>query len=171
MKKQFMIILEGPMGAGKTTISNILHQKLPRTALLGMDKIKWILSDFKKSEDYTLMNKVMLSMGKTFLEQGCNLIIDQAFWKREYVQPYIDLTNEYKIDLHFYQLEAPIEILKERAWNRPNTPGKPIVTKERIEENMKKWQGNRYDFGKTLDTTKFTSEDIVQLIIKDLNGK
>ena len=156
------------MGAGKTTISHLLHSKLPRTALLSMDKIKWILSDFQRSEDYTLVSKVIIVMGETFLEQGCNLLIEQAFWKKEYVQPYIDLANKFKVDLYFYQLEAPMKILKGRAKGRPDTPGKPPMTKKRIEENLKKWQENRYELGKTFDTTKFSSEEIAQLIIKDL---
>jgi len=168
MKRQFVIILEGPMGAGKTTISSLLHARLPRTALLGMDKIKWFLSDFQRDKDYDIISKAMLAMGKSFLEQGCNLLIEQAFWKKEYAQPYIDMADESKADLHFYKLEAPIEVLTERAKIRPNTPGKPLVTKERIEENLKKWQENRYDFGKVLDTMKYSPEEIVGLIIQDL---
>jgi predicted kinase len=168
MKKQFVIILEGPMGSGKTTISSLLHSKLPRTALLGMDKIKWFLSDFQRVEDYDLVSRVMLGMCKTFLEQGCNLLIEQAFWKKEYVQPYIDLTNEFKADLHFYQLEAPEDVLKKRAQGRPNTPQKPPVTTGRIDENLKKWQENRYEFGKNIDTEKLSPEEVVQLILQDV---
>ncbi len=169
MKKQFVIILEGPMGAGKTTIASILHPKLPRTALLSMDKIKWFLSDFERNnEDNGLISKVMLSMAKTFLEQGCNVLIEQGFWKKEYVEPYINLANEFRTDLHFYQLEAPIEVLRERAHVRPDTPGKIPLTKERIENNLKTWKENRYDLGKVFDTTEFSSEEVVKFILVDI---
>ena len=156
------------MGSGKTTISSLLHSKLPRTALLGMDKIKWLLSDFQRTNDYDLVSKVMVGMCKTFLEQGCNLLIEQAFWKKEYVQPYIDLANEFKTNLYFYQLEAPVGVLKKRAQGRPNTPKKPPVTNVRIDENIKKWQENRYEFGRNIDTEKLSPEEVVKLILQDI---
>ena len=133
-----------------------------------MDKIKWLLSDFKRENDYDMISHVMLAMGKTFLEQGGNLLIEQAFWKKEYVQPYLNLATEFKADLHFYQLVAPIDVLRKRASERPNTPNKPPVTTERIEKNLKTWKDNRYELGKTIDTTEFSVEEIVNSIIKDL---
>ena len=164
-----MIIIEGPMGAGKTTISDLLHPKLPRTAYLGMDKIKWFLSDFQRTnEDNGLVNRVMHGMAKTFLEEGCNLLIGQGFWKKEYVQPYVDLAEKMKVDLYFYHLEAPVDVLRERIKSRPDTPNKPPLTDERIEKNLKTWKENKYELGKTFDTTKFSPEEVVELIIQDL---
>ena len=103
------------MGSGKTTISSLLHSKLPRTALLGMDKIKWLLSDFQRTNDYDLVSKVMVGMCKTFLEQGCNLLIEQAFWKKEYVQPYIDLANELETGFVFLSTRGSCGSFKEKG--------------------------------------------------------
>ena len=47
-KKLFLILIDGPMGSGKTTISQILHSKLKRTAYIGLDRVKRFISDFKK---------------------------------------------------------------------------------------------------------------------------
>lgn len=159
------------MGAGKSTLSALLIPKLPRTGLLGIDKIKWFLSDFERTDaDNAIIGKVMLAMAKAFLEQDCNVLIDQAFWKIEYVQPFIDLANERGAKLHFYQLEAPVEVLRERIKNRPIKPGRPPYPEGRVENNLKLWGGNRYELGQTFDTSKVSLESIADIILQDVSG-
>ena len=48
--KKFIVILDGPMGSGKSTVGELLAKKLRRTALVNEDKIKWFISDFKRSK-------------------------------------------------------------------------------------------------------------------------
>jgi len=40
--KLFLILIDGPMGAGKTTASKLLHKKLLGTARVPLDEIKKI---------------------------------------------------------------------------------------------------------------------------------
>jgi hypothetical protein len=47
--KKFLLLLDGMTGAGKTATSDILSEKLTRTAIISMDKIKTFVSDFESS--------------------------------------------------------------------------------------------------------------------------
>jgi uridine kinase len=48
MKKPFLIIIDGPMGAGKSTVARLLQEKIGvKTALISLDVLKRIVSDYR----------------------------------------------------------------------------------------------------------------------------
>ncbi|TSC71160.1 MAG: Uncharacterized protein G01um101449_88 [Parcubacteria group bacterium Gr01-1014_49] len=167
---KFLVIIDGPMGSGKTTIGNLLHSGLKRTAILSTDKIKFFLSDFERGErDNAISAAVLMQMCREYIKHGINIVLPQGFWKKEYLEPYIKLAEENNLKLFVYQLEAPKDVLLERLRNRP----KPVLAKtpvpeEKILQNLKTWEENRYDLGKVFDTSKLSSEEIAQAILKDL---
>lgn len=171
--KQFMIIIDGPMGSGKTTIGELIHQKLKRTALLSTDRIKWFISDFKRGpEDNALTAKVMMKMCEEYTKQGINLLIPQGFWKREYIEPYLILAKENNLELFFYQLEANTDDLLGRIDKRGKAVlAKTPVPKSRIKNNIKTWAENRYELGKVFDTSKLTAMQVANKIVKEVKEK
>ena len=69
MKKPFLIIIDGPIGSGKTTVSELLHKKLRKTALISLDKIKRLVSDYKPMHKYhQLASEVGKAMVKEYLK-------------------------------------------------------------------------------------------------------
>ena len=169
--KHFLVIIDGPMGSGKTTIGKILHKELKRTVVLSSDMIKFFLSDFERGErDNAITSAVLIQMCKEYIKQGINIVLAQGFWKKEYLEPYLQMAKENNLDVLIYQCEAPEDFLLERIKNRP-TPAlaKTPVSLEHIQKNLKIWKENRYNAGKTFDVTKMTSEDVAQIILKDLN--
>jgi hypothetical protein len=104
-----LIILNGPSGAGKSTVARILWKKMGRTALVGLDEIKWLISDYKSdNHDLTLAGNIGLNMAEIFLVDGLDVIVEKAFCKQEYIQPFIDLADKLgiifpdRIRDHFY---------------------------------------------------------------------
>jgi uridine kinase len=82
LNKKFIIIIDGPMGSGKTTVATILHKKLKRTAHIGLDRIKWFISDFKRiPEDNEIIRSVVVAMTKEYLKQGISVIVEQGMRK------------------------------------------------------------------------------------------
>lgn len=166
----FLVIIDGPMGSGKTTIGKILHSKLKRTAVISSDKIKFFISDFERGErDNTITGAVLQQMCREYIKHGINIVLPQGFWKKEYIKPYIELAKENNLKLFIYQLEAPREVLIDRIKNRASQMTKP-VPQERIDQNLDSWESHRYQTEKTFDTTKFNPEDIATLILDDLKG-
>ncbi|MSR70535.1 hypothetical protein EXS62_00640, partial [Candidatus Kaiserbacteria bacterium] len=89
MKKPIIILIEGPMGSGKSTIGALIHKKLKRTALLSTDRVKRFVSDFKRGQrDNKIAAKIIFVMAEQYLKLGISLVVAQAFWKKAYIQPY-----------------------------------------------------------------------------------
>jgi predicted kinase len=169
--KQSLIIIDGPMGSGKTTIGKLLHKQLPRTVILSTDAIKWFISDFERGErDNAIAAAVLMQMSKEYIKHGLSILLPQGFWKKENLEPYIKLAEENNLKLFVYQLEAPKEILLSRIAQRPKPElATSPVPQERIVKNLQTWEDNRYQLGKILNTEQLSPEEIVQMIIKDLN--
>ena len=166
-----LIIIDGPMGSGKTTIGKLLHEKLKRTAILSTDSIKFFISDFERGErDNAISAAVLMQMCKEYIKQGIDVLLPQGFWKKEYLEPYLKLVEENRLKLFMYQLEGPRDLLLERIENRPKPElAKTTVPEERILKNLKTWEENRYELGKVFNISEFSSEQIAELILKDLS--
>lgn len=160
------------MGSGKTTIGELMHKKLKRTVLLSTDRIKWFLSDFKRGpEDNALTAKVMMKMCEEYLSLGLNLLIPQGFWKKEYVQPYLDLASKHSVKVFFYQLDAPKEVLLDRINLRGKAKlARTPVPKSRINNNLNTWAENKYELGKVFDTSKFSPEKVAKAILQEVKS-
>ncbi len=172
MNSNFVIIIEGPMGSGKSTIASILHSQLPRTALLGTDKIKDVISDFNKSdEDYYLATTIMLAMARIFLENKFSLLIPQAFLKKEYADPFIKIAEEFNVKLHFYHLHAPEDELRARIIQRAHDKNVSLPTDDKIKKNFNKWRDNHYEYGKKIDISDQSSLEVADLILRELHLK
>lgn len=168
--QKFLIIIDGPMGAGKTTIGRLIHQQLPRTAILSTDAIKFFISDFERGDrDNAITATVLMQMCREYVKQGINILLPQAFWKKEYLDPYLKLAEENDLKVFIYQLEGSKELLLNRIHNRPKPAlAKAPVSEERILENLKKWEDNRYDLGKVFNVDELSSEQIAEIILRDL---
>lgn len=172
--KQSLIIIDGPMGSGKTTIGKMLHQHLPRTAIMSTDAIKFFISDFERGErDNAIAAAVLIQMCKEYVQQGISLLLPQGFWKKEYLEPYKKIAQDHNLRFFIYQLEAPKELLLERIAQRPVPAlAKTPVPQERIVKNLATWEEHRYHEGKIFNTAEMTPEQVVKEILKDvLEGK
>ena len=160
------------MGSGKSTIGEIVHKKLKRTALINTDKIKWLLSDFKRgSRDDEINFRVLLQMCEAYLQQGINLIIPQGFWK-ERVRTFINLAKRYKAQIYIYHLDAPKLILLKRIKSREVSKDVRVpITKSRVLKNIQKWKQKKYLSGKLFETNNFSKQRTAREILEEvLNG-
>jgi len=170
--KPYMIIIDGPMGSGKTTVASLLNTKLKRTAHLSMDRIKFFVSDFRRGEeDNSMTTAVLMKMISEYIRQGINLLIAQGFWKKEYMEPYIKIAKKNNLNLFVYQLEAPRTTLLERINERSKPKeAKTQVSKDRILKNLKMWEENKFASEKAFDTSKVSAEEIIKTILKDIKN-
>lgn len=168
--KNFLVLIDGPMGSGKTTIGKILHSKLKRTAILSTDAIKFFISDFERGErDNAISAAVLMQMCKEYIRQEINIVLPQGFWKKEFIDPYMQFADENNLALFVYQLEAPKEMLLKRISNRPKpAQAKTPVPVERILKNLETWESSRYEMGKVFDTATQSAEEIADCILQDL---
>lgn len=50
----FLIIIDGPMGAGKTMVAEALFKKVKNVSIIKLDQIKRFYSDFDRNRDFGL---------------------------------------------------------------------------------------------------------------------
>lgn len=169
MQKPFIIIIDGPMGAGKTTVAKLLHLKLNRTTLLVWDEMKWLVNGLKNtSEDKNLITEIRFDIAKRFLLSGINVIVEGGFSKKERLDLYLKLAKEQNLNLLGYYFSASEEILLERALDRPKPDTeKEKISKENILENIKNYPNKEESF-ETIETDYIKVDGIVKKIVADV---
>lgn len=166
--RTFLLIIDGPMGAGKTTVAKMLHPKLKRTSHIGLDRIKVFISDFKRNpSDNKISGNIVLAMTQEYLKQGINVLIEQGL-RGEQIEVLKKIAKKHKADCFIYQLTAPRLLLQSRVLNRTQILGKPKISKARIERNYKIHLENRYIHAVVFDSEKLNPKQIANQILKEV---
>lgn len=167
--KQFILLLDGMMGSGKTTTSKFLSDKLPRTAIIGMDRVKRFISDFERGErDNTLAREIVFEMTKKYLDLGVSVIIDQAF-KLEEIEKYENLAKNKSIKCYKFQLHVFPDIAYRRVVERQKDY-EDKVPGERIKQNISLFNPRENMGFIKIDTLNLKENEPSDIIIKELEG-
>lgn len=120
MKK--LIVIRGPLGVGKTTVSKILAQNL-HAKYISLDQImddnKLIAPDADgiPLESYLKTNEIILNIAN---ESKDSLIIDGCFYYQEQID---DLKSKFDNDVVFFTLISDVRKCIERDSKRPKVYG------------------------------------------------
>lgn len=162
------------MGAGKSTIGELLGKKLKHTAVFGEDRIKWFITDFRRTlRNNAIVRSVMIEMCKEYLKQGINLVVTQGFSRTHRpLDPFVKMAKANNAKLLLYHLNAPRQTLLKRLDDRKKTksPARIPIAQSRIHRNLRYWNKNRYNHGKEIATDKMNAKQVVNQILKDLKS-
>ena len=169
MKKPNLIIIDGPIGSGKSTVANLLHEKMKRTAIIRLDRIKHLLSDYNdSSEILQLAADVGEAMTKEYIKNNINVIVEKAFTREEFLKSFIKKIEK-NSKVYIYQLHAPINLRKERVKNRSiPKDAKKRPTEDKIRRNTKHFQKFRYKNAIEFDSSKLTAKQIANKMLRDI---
>ena len=166
--RNFLLILDGPTGAGKTTAANAVHPLFPRTALLGMDRVKWAISHYKRiSRNNAIVNDVIFAMTKEFLKHHLNVIVEQGF-REGVVEAYQSLGNKLGVKVVTIQLTASRKVLLSRIVARRKTAEAlqhPLLPMSRILRNIRRHGAKRPIRGLVVDTTLLRPRQVAAIIV------
>lgn len=165
MKKPFCILIDGMTGAGKTTVANLLSEKLSRTANIGMDKVKRFISDFQRvPKDNRIACDIVFTMTQEYLKRNISVIVEQPFQKGE-IEKYETLALTQNIPIYKVQLHTtPTTALKRVVSRQKDWKNK--VPKERINRNIRKFRIRREKSFIVINTTKQTPKAVATKILK-----
>ena len=158
------------MGSGITTVAKLLHAKLKRTAHLGLDRIKWFISDFKRlPADNEIVRNVVVAMAKEYLKVGINVMIEEDM-RKERIEALKRTAKRYHAKCLVYRLEAPKDSLFKRIRKSPKLSGKPKVSNARIERNYRAHMQYKHQGATIFDVEKMSARQVAGRILDDLVG-
>ncbi len=123
----FYVIIRGPLGCGKTTISERLS-KILKAEHIAIDRVLDDHNLTKDKEDgyisersFLRANVIILPKAKSFLEKGVPVIFDGNFYRKSQVD---DLIKKLDFPHYIFTLKAPLEVCIGRDSKRPKPHGK-----------------------------------------------
>ena len=166
------------MGAGKTTVSKLLNERLEGTARIALADVKRFISGFEKDHKYNkISQEIILVIADEYLKRGISVIVEWAM-KKERVETFIEIAKKYEARFFVYLLDAPRELLIQRVKNRTalllDKSELPEQNIKNIEENFEKNYSfhveNRYKDAVVLGSEKLAPEQIVEHILGQINN-
>lgn len=168
---QFLVVLRGAPASGKTTISKKLRNFEKRIAWLKVDNFKDFFSD-DSSEALEYVNGSATATLKYLLDQGFSIVMDGVFQDTKEIDEVVNYAKGTGIKNIVYQIQCPLEVLKERDRNREGVRegfrkplGDDVITK--IYETL---ESNIYPNCLPLDTEHLTIDECVDKIQYDVSN-
>jgi len=129
-----IILLDGPKGAGKTSVSALLAKGMHDLSVLSLDVERRALPD--KGKGRTELNKeafeIIIKKAKNLLGGGHNIVVDCGLLK-ERIQRFDGLSQENDTKLYKFFLKASHDSLLGRVRSRDRASGNDTNV-ERFEE-------------------------------------
>lgn len=170
MKENFICLITGPMGVGKSSTSKVLAEKFEKSAYIKVDHIrKMIIGGYigPGDENFYIQEKLGIkntcALANNYLEAGFNVFIDDVMGK-EKLQQYVEFFPNRKIEA--FLLLPSIEVTLERFNGRG---GATEVLEKRTRhlhdqftllKNETNW--------KVIDSSNFTLEETVEKIYNQI---
>ena len=160
--KNYLILLDGPKGAGKSTLSALLEINLPNTKFFGIDKERNLLErtgSIKDDNEHAF--QAILKKLKTVFEQGKNAVIDCGVTERR-LDMLEAMAKEYDLVFHKFSLTAPYDVLRSRVEERAKLKGKKFDL-QRFDVIHKALQAKSLDGFCIIDSDKLTPQEMFEV--------
>ena len=174
--KLFLLILDGPMGTGKTTVSKLLHKKLEGTALISLSDVKKLIFGHEKDHAYNKSSQeIILVMVNEYLKLGISVIAEWAM-RKDRVEAFKKIASKNSAKFFIYQLAGPKTLLLRRVKERTRILlDKKVLPKRNIANIEKNFEShhlfhaeNKYNRAIILNSEKLSASQITNKILKDI---
>ena len=126
-KKSYFIIIRGPLGSGKSTITQKIA-KILRAEYIPIDRIldEHNLTNDKEEgyisqKSFLKANKIIIPRVKKKLQQGIPVVFDGNFYWKSQIE---NLIKKLNFPHYVFTLKVPLKICVERDRKRPKSHGK-----------------------------------------------
>ncbi len=163
MKKPYYIIIRGPLGIGKSTISEKLSKKLNAKyvaydRILDENNIEEWEDGYVSIRSFLKANEIASKKAKKLLDKGKAVIFDGNFYFKEQIE---DLINKLDFPHYVFTLKAPLKVCITRDSKR-----KKIHGKDATEEVYRK--STSFKYGEIIDTNNKSVEEVINEIMERL---
>jgi len=171
MRENFICLITGPAGAGKSSVTKALAKKFPRSVVINVDRIRgMIVGGYKKPWPYDDEAELQLSLcaknaceiANNFLDKGFKVFIDDLVGRKllEQYSEYFKNDN-FKTFLLLPSLESLLKRFDKRGSNEELRTRTHDLHKSFLEKSDKlNW--------KIIDSSNLTLEETVEEIYKQI---
>lgn len=155
-----IIILNGPINSGKTTVAKILWEKIPNLAHIEIDKIREFIDWMENKPSWEISFLTALSVAKEFLKKDLNVLITYHISDKGYrqIKKYLEPIDK---DIFAFTFLPPIyQILTNRGTRELNE-----WERQRIKETYEK-ENYKVSYGKTIDNSMQTPQETADYIFE-----
>lgn len=174
MEKLFIILLHGPMGSGKTTVSKQIFEDVVPCARVALPDIRRTISgDHRANGD--VARTTMYDLTESYLKQNIPVVID-VVCKEKYIAEHKRLAEKYDAIFLPYFIYADVGKRWERVCSRTaEMMGTDVLPESKLDElkpifaeNQKFYDALDGDLGSSLDTSNISVEEVVTIIKESL---
>lgn len=166
--KPFLLLIDGPSGVGKSAAAEIIHQKFPRTALVGLDRIKWSISGFRRDlRNNAVVTEASLAVTQVFLEHRINVIFDQRLMDGEFAR-LRRIARRANARFVAVQLTAPRSVILQRIQVRSRTKDylkRPPVAMSRWMRNLRQYEARAPIPAIAIETAGYSPRQVARKIL------
>jgi guanylate kinase len=159
-----IIILNGPINSGKTTVAKILWEKIPNTAHIEIDKIREFIDWMENKPSWEISFSTALSVAKEFLKNNLNVIITYHISNKGY-QQIKECLEPIDKDVFAFTFLPPLnKTLTNRGARELN-----MWEIKRIKETYEK-ENHKVTFGETIDNSSQTPQETAEYIFNKVKN-
>ena len=171
-----LIILNGPVGVGKTTLAKKLQERLPLSFFIHFDELRRHIGDYRKNADESraLTFYLAFAIAEACFKQNKDVLIDKIMYNmlekeqtKTSLTKLIEIAKKHGATIHEFIIWADKETVLKRLEDRGYREG-GLLTPEKAEmfwEEMDKFKDERSG-AEIIDTTKLTPDEVVKKIWK-----
>lgn len=154
----FVVILRGPAGVGKSTISNKLKEKIQNAVHVDIDKFKHMISKESSNVRTNIAHKIGICFLQELIKNGFSIVVEEIF-REDYYKELVKLFEDSNCLVTKVFISAPLEIVIQRDQRRTEKiKGTEVITKlwkeiQPIDEDI------------ILDSSQYNSDEIVEKIL------
>ena len=165
--QNYLILIDGPKGSGKSTLSELLRKNLANTEFFSIDGERKLS---EKSGDRDADNKkafvtIVEKLASVF-EQKKNAVLDSAVFD-DRLGMLEGISKKYGVNLHKFSLTALPETLRTRVKEREEAKGNRFDS-DRFDHTLKVVQNKSFEDFHVLDSSKLSPQEIFEIVYSKL---
>lgn len=160
-----IIVLNGPINSGKTTLAKILWEKIPNMAHVEVDKIREFIDWMDNHPAWEISYETSLKVVREFVKKDLNVIITYHISDEGYKQLAKEL-KDLDTDIYGFTLMPSIEKVLENRGTRKIDKREKEYIKDSYQRKL-----NRVTYGETIDNTNQTPQETAEYILSKINTK
>lgn len=157
-----IILINGSINSGKSTISKLLVEKIPNTALLEIDSLREMISWMPLHDSIPLNLQNAVSLIKNFVERKINVVVPYPLSEDNY-NFVVDQLKDLGTKIYTFTLSPKLEKAVTDRGGRPLVDWEVNRIKEQYGKNI-----HNPSFGEVIDNSSHSPEETVEIILSKL---